>query len=166
MSLILTVDFIFQIYYWNTTAPFRPVITRGLKKKRRRRRSIETSVPTAEKPHMVEYLVGTELRMSQNISGLVPSLRYHAYVTAFNTGGEGPKSGVLVFETRATSKLINWQFLLPLQATAIDLCHYQVFKLGFTPQSQVRQPLFYTTMISQQRNLTMYPIRGSTTVQH
>eukprot|EP00794_Sanderia_malayensis_P005991 gene5991-6687_t len=90
----------YRIYYWNVTAPFRPVLTRGLKK-RRRRRAVDLA-PTAAKPAVVEYLVGSDTRLLQNISGLVPALRYHVYMTAFNSGGEGPRSNVLVFETRAT----------------------------------------------------------------
>ena len=60
--------------------------------------------PTEVKPYVAEYLVGSDVNYLQNISRLVPALRYRAYITAFNSGGEGPKSPAIVFETRATSE--------------------------------------------------------------
>ena len=60
--------------------------------------------PTEQKPYVVEYLVGSDTKLLRNVSGLIPALRYRAYITAFNSGGEGPKSDAIVFETRATSE--------------------------------------------------------------
>ena len=53
---------------------------------------------------MVEYLIGSDVNNLKNVSGLIPALRYQAYITAFNSAGEGPRSSTIVFETRVTSE--------------------------------------------------------------
>ncbi|XP_065067285.1 fibronectin type III domain-containing protein-like isoform X2 [Rhopilema esculentum] len=92
----------YRIYYWNITKPYRPEIKRGVDRRRKRRSVVFGQYPTEQKPYVVEYLVGSDTKLLRNVSELIPALRYRAYITAFNSGGEGPKSDAIVFETRAT----------------------------------------------------------------
>lgn len=103
MDFDVFLNFDLQIYYWNITKPYRPVIVRG--EKRRKRRAVVFGVyPTEQKPYMAEYVIGSDVNSLKNLSNLIPAIRYRAYITAFNSAGEGPRSQTVVFETRGTSE--------------------------------------------------------------
>lgn len=78
---------IFQIYYWGE-----PLSVSS----RRKRRAIPS---TAEK---FEVIGGSNTQAT--ITGLKPFSAYSAAVKAFNSGGEGPESPIINFETSESGK--------------------------------------------------------------